>query len=237
MVPARRLLNLLPAPGVIGLLCLCAAVHLGRSQLDPTEDNALLELLAFVPARFGSEWQPHGETWLAVVGIVSHMLLHSDASHLLVNAMWLLAVGALVARRMPGATFLVYTALCGAGGALMFMALQPDAEAGVVGASGAISGVMAAACRLVFAADGPHGRQLLWLEPLAAPRLSVADTFAHPLAVLAMTVWMALNVLMAVTGQAIAWEAHIGGFLMGLLTFGMFDRGRVLARGVGMQPS
>lgn len=211
----------------IALVALLALVHLGRALLDPYENDSLLELFAFQPARLGDGIAIDGDAAAAVSGLFTHVLLHSDGPHLFINAIWLLVVGVPVARRMSATAFLAYTALCGAGGAVTYMALQPGAETGVIGASGAISGVMAAAFRLVFATDDVRGRNLLRADPLNAPRLSTIALLGHPMGGLAVGTWLSINLVAAITGQYIAWEAHLGGFLTGLVAFDLFDRGRL----------
>jgi membrane associated rhomboid family serine protease len=92
----------------------------------------------------------------------------------------------------------------------------------VVGASGAVSGLMGAAFRFIFI--DPR------LTPVWPPeRLSL---FSRPV-LLASAVWVVLNVVLGITGFApegfgrmIAWEAHLGGYFAGLLMFSLFDRRR-----------
>jgi membrane associated rhomboid family serine protease len=98
-----------------------------------------------------------------------------------------------------------------------------------VGASGAISGLMGGALRFLFGPlsdDGP--------EPLAgksgrAEPLSLSETLTDRRILIVIGAWTALNIVAAVAvpaileGVSIAWEAHLGGFFTGLLTFGLFD--------------
>jgi len=91
----------------------------------------------------------------------------------------------------------------------------------VVGASGAVSGLMAGAFRFIFI----NPREAVW-PPTLLP------LFSRPV-ILATVIWVVLNVLFGVTGytpegfgRAIAWEAHLGGFFTGLLIFPLFDRRR-----------
>jgi membrane associated rhomboid family serine protease len=98
----------------------------------------------------------------------------------------------------------------------------------VVGASAAISGQMAGALRFIFRAK-PTAHQGAD-NILAAPLMPLAAT-VRDLRILAfLALWVAINAYFGLTavriaGQegGIAWEAHIGGFLFGLLTFGFFD--------------
>ena len=68
--------------------------------------------------------------------------MHGDVLHLIVNSAWLLAFGTPLVRRMGSIRFIAFSAVCGIAGALVFWALNPGLLAPMVGASGAISGMM-----------------------------------------------------------------------------------------------
>jgi membrane associated rhomboid family serine protease len=96
----------------------------------------------------------------------------------------------------------------------------------LVGASGAISGMMGAAARFGFRIDRDEGQ-----PAFAGPILSIPAVFASRMAVTFLGVWLAVNLAMglgfgAPDEGAIAWEAHIGGFLAGFLLVRVFDRRR-----------
>ena len=102
----------------------------------------------------------------------------------------------------------------------------------MVGASGAVSGLMAAVFRLMFAADTPYDRYVLREHPIDAPRLSLVETFSRRNSAVAILVWVVINFVFAYGFGAldspggIAWEAHLGGFFTGLFAFALFDQGR-----------
>jgi membrane associated rhomboid family serine protease len=157
------------------------------------------------------------------------MLVHVDTTHLLVNGLSLLAFGGAVAQRIGNGRFLAFLVMTGVAGALAYIGLNWGRMAIVVGASGAVSGMMAASFRFFFAALGTVGLQGFRDNPRAVPLLSVAETFRNRQCLIAMVVWALINFAMGlggsfITGGAgIAWEAHLGGFLAGLLLFGYFD--------------
>jgi membrane associated rhomboid family serine protease len=101
----------------------------------------------------------------------------------------------------------------------------------VVGASAAISGFMAAAIRFVFQRGGPLGA--LGASGRAAYRAPAAPllvTLRDPRVLVFLAVWFGLNILFGIGSitlgedqQNVAWQAHIGGFLAGLLLFPLFD--------------
>ncbi len=217
---------------VVGLAVVLIAVHVGRSFVDPAVDEGLIGLFAFNPGRFlGEAALSPVPGWAPPMTFLSHALLHGDAMHLVVNTAWLMAVGSPVAWRTSLAGFLAFFALCAAGGALLFMAIHPGLDAALVGASGGISGLMGAVFRLMFAAEDPEARQILRERPMDAPRLSVRSMLMRRAPRVAIITWVVLNIGVAVAlgsvgeGMPIAWEAHLGGFFVGLLVFDLFDRG------------
>jgi membrane associated rhomboid family serine protease len=161
------------------------------------------------------------------------MLLHGDWTHLIVNSAWLLAVGSVLARRLGPVRLVGITLLSGIAGALAFLAVNPGLETPVVGASGAISGLMGAVFRLIFAAETPLERMLLREKPWAVPRLSLWATFTDRRSLGAIAAWVVINLVFAywlgglLSAGGIAWEAHIGGFFAGLFLFDAFDTGPV----------
>jgi membrane associated rhomboid family serine protease len=232
--PARE--PVFNVPGVVlALLVLIVAVHGGLSMLsEPDEQRAVLAL-SFIPDRYSAKgliWP--GGTMAAFTSPVTHMLVHGDLSHLMLNAASLLAFGGVVARRQSPGAFLLFTLLTGLAGALAFLVLNPGLQAPMVGASGAIAGMMAAALRLLFSAVdcAPPGLagEFIRNEPQRIVRMDLATTIRDSRIRSAALVWLAVNVLAAyglgTPGQSggIAWEAHIGGFFAGLLGLGLFDR-------------
>jgi membrane associated rhomboid family serine protease len=101
----------------------------------------------------------------------------------------------------------------------------------VVGASAAISGQMAGALRFIFSAKPQPGERTP--DFIAAPRMSLVETLTDKRMIAFLVFWVVLNAYFGVSSVkiggeqgGIAWEAHIGGFLCGLLLFGAFDAGR-----------
>lgn len=164
-------------------------------------------------------------------GLLTCLFVHAGWVHAGLNAVTALAFGAPVARALgtrpvQAAAFLLFYLLCGAfaglGWALLHAAFGGGSTGVLVGASGAISGLLGAASRLRPAgAAGVAG-----LEPLNSP------------AVRRMAVgWIAANLLLAVFGAGVvtggapvAWEAHLAGYGAGLFLFApalaMVGRGR-----------
>lgn len=216
---------------VTAVLATLIGVHVGRQLLPDGIDDWVVLALAFIPARYAgfAAELPGGEV-ASVTSLVTHMAVHGDAGHLLINSAWLLAFGGAIARRTGGWRFLAFSVATGLAGALLFLVLNLGLLAPVVGASGAVSGMMGGTMRFMFAALDRGGVRQLRESPQSVPLMSLSETLRDRRVRIATTLWLLLNVLAVIgigTGEgrsAIAWEAHIGGFVAGLLGFGLIDR-------------
>lgn len=217
-------------PGVVLLLLgLCAGVHGVRALISPADNAWLTAMLAFIPARYGPFFGelPGGEL-VRYTSFVTHLFVHGDLTHLLVNGAWLLAFGTPVARRTSIPAFLLLFLICGIGGAVLYLAVNGPVVTLLIGASGAISGLMGAAFRFLYAGldEGPRGfADATRYAPLAA----LKDALRDRRIMTAIVIWSALNLMLALGAAGltdaggIAWEAHIGGFFTGFLLYGWFD--------------
>jgi membrane associated rhomboid family serine protease len=218
-------------PGVVlGLLAAFALVHLVLWSLLPADDSEwLVVALAFIPARVaGMTSDVPGGNVAIYTSFITHQFVHGSLPHLIINSAWLLAFGSPIARRTDAVRFLAFFLLCGIAGAFAYLAFNGAAQILVVGASGAISGLMGAAIRFVFASMREGGRGLANVNH--TPLMSLADTFRDRRLLLLIVGWTVLNVVLAegasglMEAAGIAWEAHLGGFYAGLLLYGAFDR-------------
>jgi len=206
-----------------------AAVQLIRGLLPDEVDLTLLLALAFIPARYsGAAAELPGGYLTCVTSFFTYMVVHAGWLHLVVNVLWMLAFGSAVARRVGDRKFVVFSVMCGIAGAVTHLVCHFGEMAPVVGASAAISGQMAGALRFVFTAQPSPARRAP--DFLSAPLMPLGETVRDPRILLFLALWVAINAYFGlsavrIAGQegGIAWEAHIGGFLFGLLTFGFFD--------------
>jgi len=216
---------------VAGVAVLLIGVQFVRGLLPDELDLTLLLALAFIPARYsGAALELPGGYFTAVTSFVTYMVVHAGWLHLVVNLLWMLAFGSAVARRMGDPKFLLFSVLCGMAGAFTQLLFHFGDMVPVVGASAAISGQMAGALRFIFGAKWLPGQRTP--DFIGAPLMSLGQTLSDKRILAFLAFWVALNayfglsaVRIAGEGGSIAWEAHIGGFLCGLLIFGAFDTG------------
>lgn len=216
---------------VVAVLAVLVGVHVLRQFLSDAADANLVLSLAFIPARYsGMAADLPGGEWAAGTSFLTHALVHADATHLMFNSAWLLAFGGAIALRTGGARFLAFAAACAIAGALAFLALNPGLLAPVVGASGAVAGLMGGTMRFLFQALDRGGVRDLRENPGAIGLMPLGHALRDRRVLLSTGVFLLLNVLAMYgigTGGAqgpIAWEAHIGGYLAGLFGYGFFDR-------------
>jgi len=191
----------------------------------PSLSDALVYEYGLYPLRYShafleSHMANPGTLWERVVPFLSYLGLHGSWMHLIINCLWLLAFGPIVARRFGNVLFLLFFLACGVAAALCYLALNWGSPVPVVGASGAISGLMAAAIRMLPG-------QAPWVTQSEAP---LAPLLSRQILVFS-AIWAGINLLTALTGLGvggesglIAWQAHLGGFLAGLLLCGPLDR-------------
>jgi membrane associated rhomboid family serine protease len=218
-------------PVVVWLALSLAAVHGVRLLLSEEAESWALLAFAFIPARYGelAALLPGG---LAACfwSPISYAFLHADAVHLVVNLVWMASFGGALARRFGAARFLLLSLLSAIAGAALHYVFHPGDEALVIGASGAVSGMMAAAARFAFAPGGPLAGGGRFAKAYRIPAEPLRIAIGRSRALGFILVWFAVNLLFGLTdgivpgvSDEIAWEAHVGGFLAGLLAFPLLD--------------
>lgn len=162
--------------------------------------------------------------------VITYAFLHGSWMHIGLNVIWLAVFGTPIARRWGPIRFLMLCVLTAVGGALAHYVSRPFDLTPTIGASGIVSGMMGAAVWFAFAParqtwgapEQPHHERF---------RLSLAGLIQNRTALGFIAIWFVTNYVFAVmvepmgfTDASIAWQAHIGGFLVGLLLFPFMDR-------------
>lgn len=134
------------------------------------------------------------------------LFMHGSWLHLLGNMLFLWIFGNNVEDRLGRFRFILFYLLCGVGSSLTHVVFNLDSLSPVIGASGAVSGVMGAYLLLFPSA---RIRTLVFVFVLV--------TFIDIPAALFLVIWFVFQFFYAGGGAAIAWLAHVGGFLLGML--------------------
>ena len=137
------------------------------------------------------------------LSLVSYSFLHGDFMHLASNMLFLWVFGDNVEDALGHVRYLIFYLACAVAGALAHGLLLPDSTAPLIGASGAISGVIGAYLVL-------HPKVRIWI--LAFGRIPLRLPAAIPLGI-----WILyqLAAFSALREESISWAAHVGGFVAG----------------------
>ena len=214
---------------VIGVL---AAIHLASTLvLNQAGQLQLVFWFAFQPLRIIAGLDDPSLAVPLIWTPFSHALLHAGWEHLVVNAAWFAIFATPVSRRYGAGPMLAIFFLSAAAGAALFAATTLYSGAYLVGASGGVAGLTGAAMRFIFqpviVAQHPEtGERVIVGRRLAG----FGDLWRDSRARFFILIWVALNaavpLLPLLTGMqvSVAWQAHLGGFLAGILMVGLFER-------------
>jgi membrane associated rhomboid family serine protease len=143
---------------------------------------------------------------------VSSLFTHGGVIHIAFNMLYLWIFGDNVEDRMGRIQFLFFYLLCGLGAVVLHVIIQPASTTPLIGASGAIFGVMAA-----YAILFPGARLKCVLFLCVIPIVIFLPALVVIVYFLAIQILSARVALFDPHQQAIAWFAHIGGFLTGVV--------------------
>lgn len=216
MIPIRDINPTRRFPLVtVGIIVLNVLVFGFEFLLSVDVLEGLVETWGLTPYRLA------GLEPLAFVTVFTSMFLHSGVAHLLGNMLYLWIFGDNIEAAMGPARFIVFYLLCGVGAALGQTLVSPLSTIPMVGASGAISGIM--------------GGYLL-LYPRAEVETLVFLGYFIRLIRLPTTVvlgsWIVMQLFSGVlslgmqAAGGVAWFAHIGGFAVGIVLVSLFRRRR-----------
>jgi len=199
-----------------GLIGACVLVYLWQASLTKEAAEEAVYALGLIPAVLFSraELQDAVAVVPPVMTVLTSMFMHGGWMHLLGNMLYMWIFADNVEDSMGHGRFVVFYLLCGIAAALAQALPDPSSQVPMVGASGAISGVLGAYLLLY-----PHARVLV-IVPIGfayATRLPAGIVLA---------LWFGLQLLnefVAPPGAAgVAFRAHLGGFVAGLALIPLF---------------
>jgi membrane associated rhomboid family serine protease len=202
----------------------------GRTSLGAQLYQQFVIEFGLVPCRFGDICPPRLDTTLTgspapTLTIITSMFVHGGLLHVGGNMLYLWIFGKNVEDAMGHGRFLVFYLVCGLAAAAAQYLQDPASVIPIVGASGAVSGTLGAYLLL-------HPRARIWT-------LVIFGFFVRVIPVPALIVlgfWIVLQVVNSVFTFArgdtggVAFLAHVGGFVAGLLLLGVFQRPQVRRR-------
>jgi len=198
------------------LLSACVLVFFWQISLGEAAQQAVYSFGVIPSVLFASKNLPAElEILPAWLTIFSSMFLHGGWMHLIGNMLYLWVFGNNVEDAMGHRRFIVFYLACGLLAALTQAVLNPDSEIPMIGASGAISGVLGAYLLL-----HPHARILVVI-----PIIIVIFT-PWIAAYWVLGFWFVLQLINSLTSASdvggIAYGAHLGGFVAGMLLIPLF---------------
>jgi membrane associated rhomboid family serine protease len=196
----ERAINLPPA--VLWLIGINVAVQLLRYLLSDDADSTLIQQFGLVPANYSGGGH---DLVSQVLSPITYQFLHGGWMHLGVNMITLAAFGTPVERLLGVRRFVVFYLSAGVVAGFIHILFFSGSTDPVIGASGSISGVFGGVLMLMR-----YVGSLTSLLPVAG-------------------IWIGLNIFFGIfggtpgaAGEQVAWVAHIGGFVYGLLAIRLF---------------
>ena len=205
-----------------GLIGLCVTIFIVQYSATPQITQQIIYSYGLIPAVLNNFTSLPEVVFRveAEMTIITSMFLHGGFMHLAGNMLYLWIFADNVEDCMGHLRFIIFYLLCGVVAAYAQVMFNPDSTIPMVGASGAISGVLGAYL-LVY----PKANVLV-LIPLGF----ILQTVRLP-AIVVLLVWFALQIFSSISAEpgtpGVAWYAHIGGFIAGCVLIPVFKSRRV----------
>ncbi len=191
----------------IGLIAANVLVYFGTVLAGETFTNAALLGLGFIPSvvYHTAELAPQYVVVPEAFSYVTYSFLHADLIHLGGNMLFLWVFGDNIEDALGHVRYLAFYLACAAGGAFLHGMVAPDSQAPLIGASGAIAGVVTAYLIL-------YPRVKIWILAFGRIPLRVP-------AYVVLALWIGVQMLLFALGgdDQISWACHVGGIVTGAL--------------------
>ncbi|WP_207632948.1 rhomboid family intramembrane serine protease [Devosia aurantiaca] len=204
-----------------GLIALTVLIFLVQSTLPPAAFEAAAINFGMIPIVV-RDLYPQPVPWLPDwANLVTYAFLHADWLHLLTNMLFLWVFGDNIEDALGHAKYLFFYIACAVLAALAHLLFNINGNGPLIGASGAVAGIMGAYVLLY-----PHARvfvlaRIVWLIPLPVPAFWM------------LGFWIASQFFYVLVGsnEPVAWWAHIGGFAAGVVLAPLLRRKGVVLWG------
>ncbi|WP_340123011.1 rhomboid family intramembrane serine protease [Methylobacter svalbardensis] len=220
MIPIRDTAPCYSRPLVTwGIMAVCIIIFVSMKLMPDQLSLRLINLYGMVPIRYTKQY--YGLPFDGYLSFLTSLFLHGNWLHLIMNMWFLWIFGDNVEDRMGRFPFLIFYLMCGLLATFLQWFFDPNLAIPVVGASGAIAGVLAAYFFLY-----PLERVVVWIPILFLPIV------IHVPAVAFLGLWVLVQLHSATTAMLfkdvaaidVAWWAHLGGFIAGSILYRLFLR-------------
>ncbi len=186
--------------------------------LDAGTNLKMIYTFGFIPAAFTGGLED--VSIFSYLSPITHIFLHGSWGHLLLNGIMGMALAIFMERSYGTKITLIFFILCVLGGVIVHFILNPFGTAPVIGASGGISGLFAAALLMMKAQKQAY--QSMAGHPLNKASKQIMDSRWK-----IIIIWVIIMMIMGALTKNLAWEAHIGGFITGAIVFIGLQKGKI----------
>lgn len=203
----------------VGIILINVLIFFIELSLGPQLDSFLFQF-GIVPVKVVYSADIPGSTFVnTYFPFLSYMFLHGGFIHLIGNMWYLWIFGDNIEDRLGRVKFVSFYLLCGIGSAMIHVYFNSQSGVPCVGASGAISGVLGA-----YMVTFPKARVLVLIP------LFIIWEFIELPAVVVLGFWFLIQffsgaaAISSAHGGGVAWWAHIGGFVLGIILIKIFSK-------------
>jgi membrane associated rhomboid family serine protease len=204
-----------------GLMAVTTLIFAAQSLLSPIGFLQVAIEWGMIPVVVRDIY-PQPVPWLPDwATLFTYAFLHADWLHLATNMLFLWVFGDNIEDALGHVRFVLFYLGCAAGAALLHLLLDPLSTTPLIGASGAVAGVMGAYCLLY-----PHARVYVLARIVIPIPLPVPAFWM-------LGVWIAVQIFNVVMGslEPVSWWAHLGGFATGMVLAAIGKRSQVALLG------
>ena len=193
-----QLINVPPATLALLLVNICLYILL--TIIPKIHYDQVIINFGFIPAVFT---YLDGRLFQYFLTPLTHIFLHADFSHILINMLMLVTFGSIIEKHFGKKYLLLLFFVTAFSGILIHYIIYSESTAPVIGSSGAISGLFGSTLFMINKAKDKKYISGLWLIALLWVGVSVISGF--------------VNIIPAHDPNSIAWAAHVGGFIAGII--------------------